>query len=63
MKTNLKTLGEFGRHGGKTVLAVREVPGHVREIRRLWAELDCCDGPREDEIFTRLDELGATKEA
>jgi hypothetical protein len=62
MEGKPKTLGEFGRSCGREVYAIREVPGHVLEVRNLWEELDRCDAPREDEIFLRLSEIGALAE-
>ncbi len=60
---NPAVLGEFGRFGGREVVEVVLVRGHVREIRRLWAALDDADAPEQDRIFARLRTLGAVREA
>jgi hypothetical protein len=54
-----KTLGEFGRFGGQTVVTVRLVRGHSAEIRKLWKALDSADATGQDAIFRRLDEIGS----
>jgi hypothetical protein len=54
-------VGEFGRFGGRVIVQVLLVRGHCREIRKLWKELDVADGPRQEEIFSRLAKLGAVR--
>jgi hypothetical protein len=54
-----EVLGEFGRQGGRDVVKVVTVSGHAAEIRKLWDELDTADATEEDEIFGRLEQLGA----
>ena len=61
MTTKTKTLGEFGRHGGREVVEVILVRGHSDEIRKLWKALDDADAPEQDRIFTRLEKLGAVR--
>ena len=57
----MKTLGEFGRDGGKKVVEVVLVRGHSAEIRKLWRALDDADAPEQDSIFRRLGSLGAVR--
>ncbi len=54
-----KVLGEFGRHGGRTVETVVCVHGHTKEIRQLWKQLDSADAIEQDRIFMRLQSIGA----
>ena len=63
MMTRTTVLGEFGRNGGRDVVDVILVRGHVREIRRLWAALDDADALEQDRIFARLRKLGAVRDA
>jgi len=65
MKTATKTtvLGEFGRDGGRNVVAVVTVPGHAREIKSLWKALDSADAISQDRILARLEKLGALRDA
>jgi hypothetical protein len=57
-----KSLGEFGRHGGREVVEVVLVRVHSAEIRKLWRALDDADAVEEDRIFARLRTLGAVRE-
>lgn len=52
------TLGEFGRHNGEVVTIV-QTRGNKGEIRKLWNALDDADAIEQDEIFQRLESLGA----
>lgn len=62
-KAKVKTLGEYGRYGGKTVVEVILVRGYTSEIRKLWKDLDSADGVVEEEIFRRLEKIGAVRTA
>ena len=55
------TLGEYGllTSRGREVVTIATIHGHTAEIRRLWKRLDRADGPAEDAIIRRLDEIGA----
>lgn len=62
MTTKQTILGEYGLRGGRDVVEVVLVRGHSAEIRKLWRELDSVGGsPREDEIFRRLEKIGAVR--
>ena len=55
-------LGDYGINGGTTVIEVQTVPGHVREIRQLWRDLDDAGGgPDEPGIVRRLRQIGAIR--
>lgn len=56
-----QVLGEFGRNGGQDVVTVIAVKGHVAEVKRLWKQLDEADAIEQDEIFRRLESLGAIR--
>lgn len=60
-KTTRQHLGEYcpGSSDTQPVYDVYTVPGHVREIKRLWKRLDDCDGPERHEIVAELIALGA----
>jgi len=60
MTTTNKLLGEFGLPTGECYQIVT-VPGHAREIRRLWVRLDTCEPSDQPKIIARLQELGAAK--
>lgn len=55
-------LGEFGKHSGAgQVVEVVLVRGYSAEIRRLWKDLDDADACEQDDIFRRLEEIGAVR--
>ena len=56
-----KVLGEFGRSGGREVVEVILVAGHIAEIRKLWLALDKADAIEQDEIFNRLEAIEAVR--
>lgn len=58
-----KTLGEFGRNGGASVVEVVLVRRHSAEIRKHWKALDSADAGQQDRIFRRLSDLGAVRAA
>ena len=59
----MKVLGEYGLHGGSSVVTVSTVYGHSKEIRSLWSLLgrELC-ATEEARIIARLRRLGAVKE-
>ena len=61
-KTKGKYLGEYGATAmpGHPVYDVYAVRGHVREVRRLWGELDRVAGSSDEpSVISRLIGLGA----
>jgi len=54
-----KVFGEYGFLGGRQVVAIAAPAGKIREVARLWKQLDDADAVEQDEIREKLGRLGA----
>jgi hypothetical protein len=59
---NFPVLGEFGLSRNR-VVEVLLIPGSEAKIKSLWSALDDADAVEQDEIFAKLNSLGAVRDA